>query len=411
MDTTKVKKILLPLIVLLIIGTGIYFTYRWWTGSGNTEPDGGETTTVGGNLPGGGKIETGGVGGDIPPGGELPVPAPSATSNATHAEKVIHLTDFPVVGPAINKDESRIAFYKKDGGDGITSSFDGKAQEQFSHTTILGLIEAVWAPTKDRAVIRYLDGDTIKSFLHIGTSTIVTLPAGIHSAAWSPDGKSFAYVIPQGEALDLFTADANGKNAKKIFSSILRDASIQWVTNDLIAFTTAPSGFADGFLFVYSQSTGTLTQIAGPGRGFSARFSPDGARVLIGFTDTAGKNPQLRILTNQGVGLFELPFRTLPEKCTWTAVEEFYCGVPSFIPFENTLPDDYLRGELNTNDRIIRADLKKKETEEIVGVTGHDVSDLLVTKKKEYLFYANRVDGTLWSVRLKERTATSTAPR
>ncbi|TSC76174.1 MAG: hypothetical protein G01um101433_784, partial [Parcubacteria group bacterium Gr01-1014_33] len=179
-------------------------------------------------------------------------------------QRLTRITDFPVISPSLNKAEDKILFYKKDGGDLLSSDFRGQNQEKISNLTIIGLLDAVWSPAHDRAAVFYLDQETIKGFLHIGTSSVAVLPQNITSADWSPDGKSLAFGVKTNNALTIGTVDSSGKNQKMLTALPLPDAQIEWVTPDLISLTTAPSGFAEGFIFTYSRSTGALTRILGP---------------------------------------------------------------------------------------------------------------------------------------------------
>ena len=78
-----------------------------------------------------------------------------------------------------------------------------------------------------------------------------------------------------------------------------------------------------------------------------------------------------------------------------------FCGLPKSVPNNAILPDDYLRGDLWTLDRLALFNLKTNETTYILEDTNFDISNVVVTKKKDFLFFINKIDGTLWSVKLK----------
>src|SRR5712691_6268 len=88
-----------------------------------------------------------------------PLPLPTAGLEQQIQEQILlPLTDFPVIGPTVNKNSDKALFYKKDGGAMFNVDFTGK-QEKVSNITIVGLIDALWSPNKDRAEVFYIDND------------------------------------------------------------------------------------------------------------------------------------------------------------------------------------------------------------------------------------------------------------
>lgn len=316
-------------------------------------------------------------------------------------QKLIRITDFPVVSPTINKKGDGLLFYKKDGGGLLTSDFSGQTQQKISNLTILGMTEAFWSPAKDRAAVFYLDQETLRGFLHIGTSSVAILPQDVKSFSWSPDGKSLIYALIKDNKLNLITADSSGKNQKTTYSTPLYDAQIDWVTADKISFQTAPSGLAIGHIFSLSRSSGAFNKIAGPLYGLTSLWSPDGTKVLLSTTNSKGKDLKTTIIDSTGKIGPGLNIKTLAEKCAWINSKEIYCAVPRIIFPETTWPDDYLRGKINPSDSILYINLDKKEQREVLEKQSFDIANLLVSKNKDYLFFVDRNTGSLWSLKLK----------
>ena len=99
--------------------------------------------------------------------------------------------------------------------------------------------------------------------------------------------------------------------------------------------------------------------------------------------------------------LFVMDAPTLPEKCVWASNDELYCAVPRLIPTEAILPDDYLRGTLNTQDQLVLFNLAKKETKTLFSNQGFDMANLLINKSSDRIFFVNRVDGSLWGLKIR----------
>lgn len=316
-------------------------------------------------------------------------------------QRLARLTDFPVVSPALNKDDTRTLFYKKDGGDLFSVGFQGGTQDKVAHVTIVGLIEAVWSRARDRAAVFYLGDETLKGFLHIGTSSIAVMPQDIKSFSWSPDGKSLAYVVSRDGAANLIIADSSGKNPKTVFRTPIGDARISWVSSDKIAFQTAASGLSEGFIFAFARSSSAFSKVFGPTFGLQSLWSPDGSRILVSQTGRGGADITTGIYDMVKKQYAVLDVSTLPEKCVWSDAKEIICAVPRDIPAGTVLPDDWLRGEYNSSDRIVRIDAEKNRTEDMFNEGNFDMSDLTETKDKKNLLFVNRIDGTLWSLKLK----------
>ena len=329
-----------------------------------------------------------------------PLPSPLAgLQDKIKEQTLLALTDFSAVSPIINKNQDKVLLYKKDGGNIYAVDFAAN-QQKISNITIVGLTEANWSPLKDRAAVFYIDGDVLKSFLHIGTSSVTALARDIKSLAWSPDGKQFAYLLQNSDQLSLVIADASGKNSRQVSTTPILDAQIQWISADMISMQTAPSGRASGFVFLYSLKTGTLRRVLGPLAGLTTLWSPDASHLLVSTTNGGGKNLTFLLYDASGAKLRQFDFLTLPQKCVWTSAKDFYCAVPERFPNQAVMPDDYLRGEVVTQDRILSYNIDTSKTGLIFSGGAMDMDNLAVTKKKDYLIFVNRVDGILWRLKL-----------
>lgn len=326
---------------------------------------------------------------------------PGETLSVGPEQTLIRITDFPILSPVLNKGENKILFYKKEGGGLYSSDFNGQNQEKISNLTIVGMVDAVWAPTRDRAVVVYLDQETVRSFIHIGTSSVAVLPQDVQSISWSPDGKSLAYLVPQEGRLNLITTDAVGKNSRVAALLPRLDADLIWVSKDILALETRPSGLAEGFIFTLSRASALLTRLIGPEFGLTSRWSPGGSAFLTASLTNNGVVSGIVVRDSLGKVLAETQLRTLPEKCTFVGLDEVYCGLPLEIASDALWPDEYLTGELNTPDKIVVYNIKTGLVRTVFDQVSFDVSRLIVTQDKTRLFFISRVDGTLWGLKLK----------
>ena len=178
----------------------------------------------------------------------------------------------------------------------------------------------------------------------------------------------------------------------------MRGFRVSWPASERFALETNPSGTAPGYVFLFARSTGELRRFLGPSNGLSSLWSPGGGRVLVGSTDRSGKTATLAVHDSTGKEIAKPDFQTLPEKCTWVGEEKVYCAVPRGIPQDALMPDDYLRGDLNTNDRIALFNIKTKAVSGVFNDGGYDMTNLRVTKDEKYIFFVDRITGGVWGI-------------
>lgn len=388
----QTKKLLWLILVIFAFGATIFFGYQFFTiETAQDTIEEGQTS----GFPITPGIETG-----EELTGEKEIKSKTIGVSEETASKLAQVAEFSVVGPSLNQNGDKILFFEKNGGNLWTANFDGANREKISNITVVGMFEADWSPKKDRTAIFYMDKEIKKGFLLIDGKSIAILPQNIYSFSWSPEGNSLAYTLIDGDKVNLVTADSAAEKPKTIFNTLLKDGQIKWVTGDLISINTAPSGLAQGFNFLYSREKGTLSKIMNSS-GLSTLWSPDGKKVLVSSSDSSGRLKNLKINGALGEELFASEIKTIPEKCVWLNSDKIYCAVPRIIPPKSVWPDDYLLGSLHTTDSIMVIDIKNEDIREIFGEGLFDMNDIVITPNEDYLFFVNRMDGILWSLKLK----------
>ena len=338
-------------------------------------------------------------GGNIQPGSDREIPIAAGIRT-----RLFLVAELASLGTGLSRAEDKIYYFKKDGGELDAFSFPAGTKEPLSTITIVSMVNAFWSPTRDRAIVSYLDGVVTKSFLFkgIGTSSVATLPVGIRSSAWSPTGSSLVYLTEKDGETALATADSSGKNQKTIFRTPIRELALSWPLSEKFALQTNPSGVVPGYIFIFTRASGELTRFLGPTNGLTSLWSPKGEKLLTGSTNAAGKSLSLAIHDSSGKEIFRPDLQTLPEKCSWAREEKVYCAVPRGIPQDAILPDDYRRGELNTNDRLVAIDLKTKIVSGVFNDGGYDMADIVVTKDEKFIFFTDRITGKVWGLEVTQ---------
>lgn len=292
---------------------------------------------------------------------------------------------------------------------------DGTERNRISNTTIPKIFEADFSSTGDNFVFRYLtidDGvESVRNFLaglssEDSASTTpsvegIFLPADISSAVISPEENKIFYTYRQGEKTIGVTADFENKNKKQIFSSSFGEWNISWPAKNIITLLTKPSGTADGFFYSLDAKTGKFTKILGGIKGLGAIMDNSGENVLY---NESGQNTIItrsyNIKTSESS---EFPLSTLAEKCVFSYDSVYvYCGVPGIVP-SALYPDDWYQGLVSFTDLIWMVNLSDGNTELIAGASDDfDLTNLFLSSNEDYLFFINKKDSSLWSLRVKE---------
>lgn len=253
---------------------------------------------------------------------------------------------------------------------------------------------------------------TVSATSSNGSAFVMTkrLPDGIRTVALSPEEEEIAYVGAGegGEVVGTRRDIASGKE-KQIFSSLISGWHIEWLPSDRIILQQAPSTEATGYVYEVKKDE-TLQPLVRGGPGLTLRAHPTLRAFLFGYVQS-GLTLFARA-TDEATTL-TLPLRTVPEKCVWrpssakasegAAGESLvaFCAVPQSLP---ALPflDGWYRGEIHTADAWWRVDVSAN-TAEIVYSPGDislDVEKPLIDKDGNYITFLNRLDKSLWLLRI-----------
>ena len=292
-----IKNIAIGAVVLVIIAGGAFYFLRTPSGT-----DGG----------GGGFLDTFFPSSSDKPGNdETPTPTPQAPG-AGNIETVVEaplgtdqIKNLPI-GTLIRLTEEEISSlvptsaggvkYHKNIPESLGHLFERKAdgsssESKISNYTIPQVIKVVWSPDATKAVIFYNVGGNVRKLWidYKSTSTPKTniLPDTLNDVAFSPDGKSMAFINDLGTTRNIFTAAADFKNQKKVMDNNIPDLELSWPAPAFLAIKTKSSYATIGYLYSVSISGGNLTKVA-EGLGLDAVWNTDGSGVLISTVNGGG---------------------------------------------------------------------------------------------------------------------------
>ncbi len=411
----KAAYIIIVTFILIVAGglLAFYFYSNRGTG-GNILPTGGE----------------GNIFPSTPPGTQNP-PEPSAPpktaptggpGTVTTPLALKELSNRPSAGavvlPASGDREVLVRFVEKGTGNVYEVGPNTSDETRLSNTTIPKIAEVVWNKDGTRLIARYTkegENDTIQSYYAALMNSAAGaagelqgsfLTENIKVMATNPERNRLFYIITHSGGATGILSDFDGSKKTQVFDSPLGEWLVDWPSTQTIALTTRASASAPGFLFLLNSKSGTLTRAIAGISGLTTLVSPDVSSVL--YSENTPNGLSLKTYSFKKGVSEELSVTTLPEKCVWSKNDSafIYCSVPTYLE-TSTYPDGWYQGVISFSDDIWKIDTTTGAAQIVAALKklgGKDIdgTELLLSPKEDYLFFTNKSDSHVWSLRLKE---------
>lgn len=388
------KKILIIASILLVLSLGTLLVYNLFFKSSSTE-----TTGNGGALP----TSSGGSGGST----SLPSSGNSSGSGSQTDSKIRVLSKEPVLSPTIGEDGKTVKYYVSSNGNVFESDFLGANIKKISSVALNGLLKAVWSPDKTKVIGFFSDNNKIKKYFYdYNNKQSSLLNEKMGNVAWSPDSKRIAYQFIDATTgqHNISLANPDGSNWKNIFKTRLDDLIVEWPGKEKVSIKQAPSGLAQGILYAINSETGDFNKVLSDIFGLNVKWSPKADKILYSATNDQGKNPKLYLTDSTGTNQKDLNLSGLIDKCVWSTDDRtIFCALPQELSANATWPDDYYKGVVILADDFYKINLETNEKTKIMGSTSQisfDAQELIISPKEDYLFFVNKYDGLLYSLKI-----------
>ena len=199
-------------------------------------------------------------------------------------------------------------------------------------------------------------------------------------------------------------SEADGDNKDVVFDSPVTEWIIQRPQRGTIAFTTKPAFDVFGYLYFFDVNNETMTKILGDIKGLTTLTNKNKTKIL--FSESVKDSFKLNIFGVSGNDTSRLAIKTLPEKCVWSNNNiTVYCGIPEYIK-TGDYPDVWYQGLTSFSDKIWKINIETKIAELIISPkdfinTQMDLTKLILNEDEKYLFFINKKDSSLWSLKLE----------
>lgn len=419
------KKILIiigAVIILGAIGFGIWYYFTGKTPDQAIEKIGGLFPIGGGSNIGTGITEEGGG---------------TESSQITEHKILTQLTQNAISGavfyktpsiatktPSVNKETlgveesiGMVRYVEKQTGHIFEVEPQGGQNNRLSNITILKTFDTIWSSTANNVILRYAEESSLSPVIQNysinlnpqvsgkGTTTPtsiegVFIPKSIETIVSAPDRDRIFYLSEfEGNTIGIISTFENEKR-EQILSTPFSEFNISWPNKNIISLLTKPSASQNGFLYALNPTTKSFKKVVGNIKGLTVGFSPNGEKII--FTESKKNSFSTLIYDSKTNGTSSFGVTTFPEKCIWgnSSNNVVYCAVPKDIP-NGEYPDEWYQGLVSFTDSIWRIDLINGATEEIYA-TDFDIINPFLSTNEDFIFFTNKNDETLWSLKIKD---------
>jgi hypothetical protein len=387
----KLKRILIIVIIILIIALIGLLVYNFLIKKSTTQEN------EGGGLPEGQQNEENGAVEEeenIQPQSEV---------------RIKTISQEPVFSPTMTSDKTKIVYYFRSNGNVWQSNFDGSDLSQTSTIILENLVKVIWSPDKNKVITIFQDNleNISKYFYSYTTQKALPLDKYINYITWSPDSKKIAYQY-QNDFTDnnnISTANPDGTKYTTLLKTRMKNLIVEWPKGSDIFLREKPSGIAQSSLYSLNTLSKSFNNIMPNVYGLSVKWSSEGNKILYSKTNSKGENIGIFIADRNGTNEKSANVQTLAEKCAWSQDTRYiYCAIPKNIADARVLPDDFYKGTFIGDDEFYKINIGTGEKinilEEESPIETFDAIDLFLSPQENYLFFVNKNNGMLYSIKL-----------
>ena len=393
---TKLKKFLIIIIIILILVLAGLLVYKFVIkkgGGGEGQPSG-QFPSGGAGQEGQGAGGAGGAGGQVGPQAE---------------QKIKAISQEAVYSPTITADKNQVIYYLRSNGNIRQSNFDGSNLNQVSSTFLENLIKVLWSPNKDKEITIFEDGlGNVSKYLYDHTTNkALPLNKYMNYVVWSPDAKKIIYQYQNDFTGDntISLANPDGSGYLILLKTRMKDLIFDWPKGSDVFFQEKPTGLVPSSLYSLNTLTKSFSEVISNINGFSVKWSADGSKILYSKTGLTGNGIGIFVADRNGSNSKSLEIATLVEKCAWSQdLRYIYCAIPKNINEAKILPDDFYKGTFLANDEFYKINIETGDKTKLLAdsqmVEVYDANDLFLSPQEDYLFFVNKTNGLLYSIKL-----------
>ncbi|MCX6729923.1 MAG: hypothetical protein NT058_00255, partial [Candidatus Portnoybacteria bacterium] len=313
-----------------------------------------------------------------------------------------------VLSPTTNNDKTKIVYFIRSNGNIIESDFTGSIATVISEVNLENLVKAFWAPNKNKIITVFQDNmENVSKYLYnLSDKKSSPLSKYLSYISWSTDSNKIVYQFQNDAtgANDVSTANPDGSKFSLILSTRMKNLIVEWPSVNIF-LRERPSGLAQSTLYSLSPTSRSLNKIISNIYGFSVKWSQKGDKLLYSETGSKGDNIRISTADSNGGNKKAIEVSTLIEKCVWSQdIRYIFCAIPKNIKEAKVLPDDFYKGTFVGDDEFYKINIETGEKVNVLEGENlnmvYDASELFLSPQEDYLFFVNKGDGLLYSIKL-----------
>ena len=323
--------------------------------------------------------------------------------------KIEAISDEAVLSPVIDLKNSIIKYYSRANGKTYQIGLDGASKKTISEKELPGLLDVSWSPDQTKVISRFASGSGFRFFLYdYNEDKGFQLKNNLDAVVWQNNNKIlYKYFNPDTGERSLNIADPDGTNWSKIADLEYKNVSIAPIPRTaLISFWNSPDAALETKLETISILGGSKTSVFKNDFGVDYLWNGNGSYILLSHADQKnGSNIQLAITNDKGGEFKNLGIATFVSKAAWSKDNKtvFY-ALPSSLPGNSTLPNDYISGKIITDDSFWKTNVVTGEKIKLLDAgkseTKIDARGLFLNADESMLFFVNKIDGKLYRIDL-----------
>jgi peptidoglycan hydrolase-like protein with peptidoglycan-binding domain len=202
-----------------------------------------------------------------------------------------------------------------------------------------------------------------------------------------------------------FTTNSNGSQKTQVFDSGAKEWLAKDVSGDTVMLFTKSSFDFEGVVLLLNTETKRVQRVIGGIKGLTVLSDPEGNRLI--FSESERNGLSVKSYDRSSGQINDLNLKTLPEKCVWSRdeVDFIFCALPINLP-AGDYPDSWYRGEVSFTDTLWKINVQTGNmtplNDESFITRNIDAINLFLDESEQYLFFFNKKDHSLWSLKLFE---------
>lgn len=323
--------------------------------------------------------------------------------------KIYPVSENEVISPIISLDGENLLYFSKKLDKLVKTDLDENNEVNISNKSFSGIQNLLWSLDKTKILVKTKDenGNYANYSYDIKNDSLQELSKNIYTFTWqtNADRIFYEYYDREKNIRTLNVSDPDGKNWMKLLDIPFSRITLQQIPKTgFLSFWNSGDAYTQTKLQLMPIAGGEIKTIFENGFGADYLWNNGGDYLIVSQSESkGGQKMQLAIMNYNGGEYRNLDIPTFSSKCTWSKNgKTLFYALPSEIPENSILPNDYKEKKFYTADTFWKINLETGEKKRIVEIKDikerYDATDLFLNPNENILFFVNRIDKKLYKI-------------